>query len=243
MTQRTGRLLSHDPRSRGFAATPKTVTPVSVLHRLDAPALDQGNLSGCTGFAAAQWLNCGRNLVARRRYHQTTRNAFTTPYVKNYDGRALYSVATYHDDFDWLWPDIDNGSSGLGVAKALKVMGTIDRYEWTFSFGQFLAYAQHQPVLVGTAWTDSMFDPDGRGIIRVTGSLDGSGGHEYLVRGVNWPRKLIRIRNSWSADWGIKGDAYIYLSDMERLLAAQGDCVVPVVTPVVTPGSWWAAVI
>lgn len=240
MTQRTGRLLSHDPRSRGFAATPKTVTPTSVLHRLDAPALDQQNLSACTGFAAAQWLNCGRNLVARRRYRLTPRTI--TPYVGNGTGNALYSGATVHDDFDWVWPDTDFGSSGLGVAKALKAAEAIDRYEWTFSFGQFLAYAQHQPVLVGTAWTDSMFDPNGRGIIRpigsLDGSLDGSGGHEYLVRGVNWPRKLIRIRNSWSADWGINGDAYIYLSDMERLLAAQGDCVVPVVEP----RGWWTAV-
>lgn len=226
-TLSTGRVLNHDPQSRAFEHPRRIVRPVSVLHRLDAWALDQGNLGACTGFAAAQWLNCRISTYNRVAYNRFQYVTGKNLYTNNYDGRTLYSYATWHDPFDWVWLDVDGGSSGLGVAKALKAIGAIQRYEWTFTFNGFLAALQAQPVLVGTAWPDSMFDPDRNGIIHVTGNLDGAGGHEYLANGINWSRKLIRIRNSWSGQWGIRGDAYISFDDMEKLLAAQGDCVVP----------------
>jgi hypothetical protein len=204
------------------------IQPKSVLHRLDAPALDQGRLSACTGFAAAQWLNCGKAKNSRAKYNYTSRGRRDSRYVTNNGGIALYMTATQDDDFDWTYPPIDNGSSSLGVAKALRGFGAIDRYDWTFSFAGFLAALQAQPVLLGTVWTDSMFDPDADGIIRATTSLDIDSGHEYLARGINWPRQLIRIRNNWTPEWGINGDAYIPFVDMEKLLDAQGDSLVPV---------------
>jgi len=148
-------------------------------------------------------------------------------YTDNEDGRTLYHHATIYDPFPWVWEPDDEGSSGLGVAKGLKVIGAIDRYEWPFTFEAFIAANLQQATLAGTAWTNSMFDPDRNGIIRATGNLDDvDTGHEYLLRGVNWPRKWFRIRNNWTSEWGIKGEAYIPFDDMEKLLAAQGDCTV-----------------
>jgi hypothetical protein len=228
---RTGRVVNHDVLSRLYEHTRRAVRPVSVLHRLDAAALDQGALNGCTGFAAAQWLNCGKNVAARKRFwlHQSAgRSSSNGAYMHDSEAINFYCDATELDDFDWTYPPTDNGSSGLGVSKALKACGAIFRYEWTFTFTGFLAALQVQPVLLGTAWPDSLFDPDRNGIIRATGSLDIDAGHEYLARGINWPRRLVRIRNSWTPGWGINGDAYIPFSDMSRLLEAQGDCVVPI---------------
>jgi hypothetical protein len=229
MTLKTGRLVHHDPQSRQYEHPRRMIRPVSVLHRIDAPALDQNGIGACVGFAAAQWLNCRKGFVARKRYNYNSLHWLKTAYTTDSVGRRLYRMATQADDFSWTWPPSDNGSSGLGVAKALKAIGAIDRYDWTFSFAGFLAALQVQPVLVGTAWTSTMFDPDNNGIIRSHNIIDSDGGHEYLARGINWPRQLIRIRNSWSSQWGLNGDAYIPFTDMEKLLAAQGDCVVPIV--------------
>src|SRR5258705_3322999 len=223
---KTGRLLFHDPQSRNYEYPRRTVQPRSVMHRIDARALDQGNLSACTGFAAAQWLNCRPAYGNRQRY----RKPYPPNKYANYaDGVGLYMQATHQDEFPWVYPPADEGSSGLGVAKALKYFGAIDRYEHTFSFPAFLAALQAQPVLLGTVWPDSLFDPDRNGIIRVTSTLVTPNGHEYLAHGINWPRRMIRIRNGWSMDWGIDGDAYISFDDMELLLGAQGDCTVPIV--------------
>lgn len=228
METRTGRLVHHDPRSRGFEHGRTMIQPKSVLHRLDAAALDQGRLSACTGFAAAQWLNTSKAKNNRARYNQTRHNRYGQ-YTKYLDGVLLYQQATVDDDFDWIFPPTDGGSSGLGAAKALKDFGAIDRYEWTFSFAGLLAALQKQPVLVGTLWCDSMFDPDNHGRIVATRIDSATAGHEYLLRGMNWPLQLIRIRNNWTSQWGLNGDAYISFVDMEQLIKAQGDCTVPVV--------------
>jgi hypothetical protein len=225
---KTGRRLHHDPQSWDYEYHRRLVQARSVHHRLGAPALDQDNLSACTGFAGAQWLNCRAAVENRKRYNMFApgrRHA----YLKDFDGRWLYSQATKNDFFPWVWPEDDGGSSGLGVAKALLACGAIERYEHTFSFTAFLGALQRQPVLLGTVWPNSMFDPDLKGIIRATTSLDIDAGHEYLAYAINWPQKLVRIRNSWGSQWGLNGDAYIPFSDMERLLAAQGDCTVPIV--------------
>lgn len=225
---RTGRVVNHDPRSRNFAHRPVLMLrPRSVLHTLEADALDQGNLGACTGFAAAQWLNCSRTQSARRRFNETQMRVKTYR-LRNEHGVLLYRKATEEDELGWTYPPTDDGSSGLGVAKALKGFKAITRYEWTFTFEDFIAAATRQPVIVGTVWPDSMFDPDKLGVIRATTSFD-VGGHEYLVRGVNYVREQVRIRNNWTKDWGIDGDAYIPFADMRRLLAAQGDCLVPVI--------------
>jgi hypothetical protein len=229
MNRNTGRILHHDERSRQYAYAAPQTAPKSIVHRLHAGALDQGYLSACTGFAGAQWLNCAINLPARKRWNKRY-TGIGAGYLFSSDARRLYGAATQYDDFGWVWPPTDQGSSGLGVAKALKKQGVISRYEWTFDFDGFLAALQRQPVLVGTAWTDGMCYPSPSGVIHVhTDTLDGAGGHEYLAIGINYRRKLIRIRNSWGPRWGIAGDAYISFDDMKMLLAADGDVMVPVI--------------
>lgn len=238
----TGRLLLHDPASRGYEAPRRTVKPVSWLHRY-GPVLDQGKINGCTGWSAADWLNSAVALGNRRRYNAAILRDWgnvarprSNSYLTDLDGKAIYELATHNDPFNWVYPPTDNGSSGLGVAKALKAMGVIDAYLWTFSFDQLLAHGPTQPLLLGTIWTDALSDPDAKGVIRlgsaaqIRSAIDGGIGHEFTLRGVNWPRKLARIRNHWSADWGLGGDALIPLDDLEQMIVKySGDVMVPTV--------------
>ncbi|QPX62188.1 cysteine protease [Mycobacterium phage Indlovu] len=231
----TGRLVNHDPQSRAYAAPRRALRPVSWLHTM-GPVLDQGMVNGCTGWSGANWLNASRSLTARKRWNlaHSASLAAARRYVGNDAGEELYRAATRVDPFKWVYPPTDNGSSGLGVGKALKAAGAIESYLWTFSFDQLLAHGQIQVVLLGLLWTDAMSDPDAQGFIhigtdrQVKAAVDSGMGHEVTLRGVNWPRKYATIRNQWTEDWGIKGEARIPLAELERLVIDyQGDCMVP----------------
>ncbi|UXE04446.1 cysteine protease [Mycobacterium phage Funsized] len=233
MTPGTGRIRHHDPRSRAYAAPRRAVVRKSWLHKL-GPVLDQGQVNGCTGWTGADFLNAAIAIGNRRRYNARQPNPRYSSYLTDRDGLALYQAATRNDTLGWTYPPTDNGSTGLGVLKTLKSLGVIDQYLWTFDFDQLLAWGAKQPVMLGTLWTDAMSDPDSRGVIRIGSaaqvrSAEDSGmGHEYLLRGVNWPGKYATIRNHWTKDWGINGDARIPLGDLEQLvLAYKGDVAVP----------------
>ncbi|AXN53348.1 hypothetical protein PBI_THONKO_77 [Mycobacterium phage Thonko] len=228
-----GRLLHHDPASRAYGAPTAKPVPRSVSHRINAEALNQDGMNACVGFTFAQLLNCAAAMPVRQRFNR----ALGRPsrwLLEEAHALRLYELATEHDPFDWVYPPVDNGSSGLGGAKALHKLGMIGSYAWTFDFATAIGHAQLQPVAVGTIWTAAMDDPDSRGIIRigsaaqVNEALDRGIGHEYLWRGVNWPRKLARIRNSWGEQWGDDGEAWIPLDDLEMLIMKyQGDVCVP----------------
>jgi hypothetical protein len=230
----TGRRLNHDPRSRNFAAPRRVLRPMSWSHTM-GPVLDQGQINGCTGWSGADWLNSAKAIAHRRRWNLRHASARADAhYLGDPEGLELYKLATRNDPFRWVYPPTDGGSSGLGVAKALKSLGIIDEYLWTFDFSQMLAQAQAQPVLIGSLWTDAMSDPDAKGLIhigteaQIRSAIGSDMGHEYTLRGVNWSRKTARIRNHWSADWGTKGEALIPLAELERLIIEfKGDVMVP----------------
>ncbi|AYP70060.1 peptidase [Mycobacterium phage CRB2] len=241
MTKATGRLLHHDPASRAYAAPRRTLKRASWRHDM-GPVLDQADINGCTGWSGADWMNSAKGIEGRKRWnfhHGKSRLIEMRRYVGDDAGLELYKLATRNDPFDFTYPPTDGGSSGLGVAKALKSLGVIDAYLWTFDFEQMLAHGQAQPVLLGTLWTDAMSDPDSKGLIRIGSARqikaaeDSGMGHEYTLRGVNWPRKLARIRNHWTSAWGDDGEADIPLDDLETLIIAkQGDVMVPEVSAV-----------
>ncbi|AYD82063.1 peptidase [Mycobacterium phage Saguaro] len=230
----TGRLVNHDPRNRRYEAPRRAARPVSWLHRTDAEAMDQGHTNACTGFAAAQLLNAALAHGARRRHNDWAQRPHASRYLGHNEAVKLYSLATLSDSFGWQYPPTDGGSSGLGVGKALKGIGTITSYQWTFDFANALAWAQRQPVLLGTLWTAPMSEPDEHGVIHVGSTADlrraesVGMGHEYLWRGCRWDRRLARIRNSWGPTWGIDGDAYIPIDELEELVMEwRGDVMVP----------------
>jgi len=199
------------------------------------PVTDQNGYNGCVGWTWLDLLNSPLMAGNRRRWNAShTPARFTTAYLRNDVGLEIYKLATRADEFPWTYPPRDDGSSGLGGAKALKAAGVIDAYQWTFDFANLLAWGQRQPLALGTLWTDVMSDPDRDGVIHIgterqlkQADADGEG-HEYSLIGCNWPKKLGRIRNHWTEDWGLKGEALIPLDELETLVMSyKGDVCVP----------------
>lgn len=226
---RLGRHQEHDDASFRFAYTaappPK---PVTVIHDDAAPVLNQGHVGGCVGWTGADILDTALYTPVRN-----TKNG--SMYFNDADGLAFYTLATHKDNIAGFYPNEDTGSSGLGLAKALKYLGLIDRYLHCFSWTQYLAAIAHQPVAVGTLWTNKMFTPDNNGVVRV-GALNNStiaGGHEYMIRGHDEERGLNLCRNHWTPKWDkqgnlpkLPGEFWLPDQDLQLLLKNQGDVTV-----------------
>jgi hypothetical protein len=239
-----GRIVNHDPRSRAYTVSRRVIKPRNTSWENDAAILDQGEIGSCVGNTGAEWLNskvCSVNRshgtlpgwrtkalrhAGSSRYDHHLVNEPATTYMHEQQAVALYSLATQLDDaIEDTYPPDDCGTSGLGLAKAMRQQGFIYGFDWTFDFESFLAALQHSPVCVGINWTDGMMDPDSKGFVVDTGSV--SGGHEILARAVNFTQKYVTFRNHWGKSWGVKGECKMSFDVVERLLAQEGDVMVP----------------
>jgi hypothetical protein len=163
----------------------------------------------CTGYAAA---------------HRLGHGILPPEHITDGLARDLYSNATRLDTFDGEWPPTDTGSSGLAVAKAAAAAGYIGGYQHITDPGQLAAALAVAPVLVGTAWYGSMFDPIG-GYVYVDTDSGLYGGHEYLCDEITDSGDL-GFQNSWGPDWGRGGRFYIPRNQFLALLADRGDATV-----------------
>lgn len=223
-----GRITLHDPRSRSYAySRTAPIAGRSVRHRFDARNVDQFYTSGCVGYSGSNLLNCALAKESRRRFNAVYggHRGGWLRYLDNTDGLENYSQSTRRDPFNWQYPPTDSGSSALGLMKFWKEIGVITGYTWAFSFDQFLAALQHQPVLVGTNWYESFMEPDEDGVAQIGG--DSVGGHEYLATAILWGMRLIGFENSWGENWGLRGRFYLHFDTVERLLSEDGDVATP----------------
>lgn len=239
-----GRTVNHDPRSRAYTVSRRIMKPRNTSWENDAAILDQGDLGSCVGNTGAAWLNSKVCSVNRSRgtlpgfnvkplRHKPGRrisdhhlvNEPATSYLHERQAVELYSLSTGFDDDPDTYPPVDCGSSGLGLAKAMRQQGFIYGFDWTFSFEDFLAALQHSPVCVGINWTAGMFDPDKKGFVEDTGEVQG--GHELLARAVNFTQGYVQFRNHWGKGWGRGGECKMKFEVIERLLADQGDVMIP----------------
>jgi hypothetical protein len=221
-----GRHVEHDPRSLQFAhgVLPKTAIK-SVDWTRRAPIFDQGNLGSCTGNAATGLL-C-TDSAARTGLTSVTVDGHVLPVDEDL-AVQVYKLATTLDDVRGTYPPDDTGSSGLGAAKALKKLGLATAYKHAFSLAALKSALQSGPVMVGTVWLNSMFDPTSAGNITVDRNSEVAGGHEYVISAYDAGADQFRIDNSWSESWGIRGSAWITATDLQWLLSQQGDVTVPV---------------
>ena len=219
-----GRHIDHDPANRDYdfrTVAPKGLKTHDVSWAVDGLVLDQKLLSGCTGFAAAGL--CNTTMFKPLRNKLMEGKTLQYKHAVNF-----YRRATRFDPFPGVFEPNDQGSTGNAAAKALREAGYIDVYRWCFSFDAFVAALMTQPVMVGTYWTNTMFNPD-NGLVRV-GRLTNdniSGGHEYLCTGVRFSDNLLLFRNSWGSSFGKAGNFTMYIPEFQQLLKADGDVTVP----------------
>ncbi len=216
-----GRHVEHDPRSLAYPAM-GAVVQRSVLWGHHGPVLDQGDIGACTGNALADCINTDPFAAAR-----------PNGYLTEPDALKLYELATQLDDTPGTYPPDDTGSSGLAVCKAGVQLGYLAAYQHALGFNAFGAALQLQPVIVGTNWTEAMFEPDADGTVHPAGQV--AGGHEYLALGIDYTTQRLTFLNSWGESWGDGGRFYMSFTDFSRLLADQGDATVPVAVTTTPP--------
>jgi hypothetical protein len=245
---RLGRHIEHDPRSLAYA---HGVLPQSAIKTVEwtrrIPILDQGSLGSCTG-------NAGTGVLGTDSAGRTASTTVTiTPAgaaashglftagehaLDEAFAVALYSLATILDGVSGQYPPTDTGSTGLGVAKALKALGLAGSYTHAFSTAALNSALQTSPVMIGIPWLKSMFDTatDGRILVDHTSGI--AGGHELELCRYDASTGEYWVPNSWNTSWGDKGWAYFTAADLTWLLSQQGDVTVPAwaTAPTPTPG-------
>jgi C1A family cysteine protease len=132
---------------------------------------------------------------------------------------SLYEAAQQVDE----WPGSDyDGTSVRAGAKVLRDLGFVSEFRWATTVEEVaLALVSVGPVVLGTRWDESMFEPDDSGFVHPDGK--GVGGHAYLAIGVNRALGQVRCLNSWGPGWGAAGRFWLSYPDLDELLADQGE--------------------
>jgi hypothetical protein len=219
-----------DEASRGFGVVAKLEEQAKPQVRRSRSwkggvVTDQGREGACVGHGYTGFLNA---MTQQRRIAQATPYAFDLYHrIQHRDPWAGCSMGRRCP----IQPSGEqyDGTSTLDGAKELKDRGEISEYRWAFGLEQvILALGNVGPVVLGIPWYDSMYDaPNGE--LKVSGSK--VGGHCILARGVSVTKGYVILRNSWGPDWGLGGDARISFDDLGRLLADDGEAVVPIKVP------------
>jgi hypothetical protein len=207
-----GRLIQQDRKNLEHPM-PLVQVPSGVRRRMwnSAAVLDQGGTPQCVGYAGWGWLAGG-------------------PVVNHpkFSPADLYHWAQDEDE----WPgDNYEGTSTLGLMKALKKRGYIEDYVWAHDAETLVAWILTQgPVLVGTSWYMGMSNPDRSDFLELSG--ENVGGHEWRIIGAdrdkkcpNSKRGAVRMVNSWGRGWSDNGRAWLSFDDLDRLIKEDGEAV------------------
>lgn len=228
---RLDRVPFHDAKSRAYdvralLAAPAVLPPLRSFTWPNRFVTDQGREGACVGHG-----HIGRVVnapVAR------TRESDYDDVDVSAEAFQVYRHAQQVDE----WPgDAYEGTSVLAGAKIMRRDGLYESYWWAFNIDSvLLAIAYVGPVVLGIPWLDSMFEPRPSGLLDCSGRVDG--GHCIRARGVRLravlagesrePIEVVRFTNSWGRGYGLNGDVFIRIEDLEELLADEGDACVPV---------------
>jgi hypothetical protein len=202
---------------RRALGAPGTPLPTRRSWRIGSTALHQGDTHTCVGHAWRNFLRC-----APLQTEKAGPSSFDI-----YRKAVIVDEFRSNDDESRL-PDGDPGlASGTTVragAKAVMEFGRLKSFLWAFALQPGVEWVLTKgPVVLGTDWWSSFFQPDDENIVHLKANASIAGGHAYLWRGVDMKRGLALCTNSWGDEWGKSGDFYIPLRDLERLISDNGE--------------------
>jgi hypothetical protein len=188
--------------------------------------LDQGQTGTCVAHA---WMSL----------HQGSPIRFKADPA--FDAFALYRKIVLQDE----WPENDgeatapveqmqSGTSVRAGAKACQALGWLSGYVWAQSLDDIVRHvALRGPVVVGFTAYESIFSPDAKGFVGISGRV--VGGHAWVIDGINRTQGSVRCRNSWGRAYARGGLFWMTLENVERLLREDGEACAP--SEQVTSGS------
>lgn len=126
-------------------------------------------------------------------------------------------------------PGPHDGSTVHAAARVLESEGYISSYHWaSYMTDVVTALLDVGPVLVGSDWTEGMFNPtllpDGNYRLMPSAGDKIAGGHCYLLNGIDtrprewFPHGFVRVKNSWGTGWAKHGTAHMPIEVAEELL-------------------------
>lgn len=214
-----------DERSRAYPL--RAVASTINTHKRNklwktGPILDQGSEGACVGFG---WAG---DALANPVGVKLDRVSPEVPREPDAFARTIYWRARQIDE--WDGEDYE-GTSVLAGAKTMKELGMLKEYRWAFGVNDVIdGVLGRGPVVLGTYWYDSMYDPQ-NGLLKPEGEI--VGGHCYLAVGFRYKSGLLNgadgvvVQNSWGSDWGNGGLAVISVEDLDKLLRQDGEACVP----------------
>jgi hypothetical protein len=164
--------------------------------------LDQGQTGHCVGFGWAGWVDAMP----------------IEGNLQNADGHAIYYECKVIDHE----PLAENGSYVRSGALALRNRGRLAAFAFAKTTAELDSWINTQgPIVVGTTWTNDMFDVDAKGYVKPTGAV--AGGHCYLMLERIDSEDAYVFQNSWGAGWGQNGRFKMKRTDFDSLLQDDGE--------------------
>jgi Papain family cysteine protease len=164
--------------------------------------LDQGQTNHCVGFGWSGWVD----------------SLPVVGHYQNADGHALYYECKVIDGA----PHAENGSNVRSGALALRNRGRLAAFAFAKTTSEIDSWINTKgPVVVGTTWTEDMFNPDADGFVKPTGGS--AGGHCYVMLERRDDEDAYVFQNSWGKGWGQDGRFKIKTADFDSLLQDQGE--------------------
>lgn len=178
--------------------------------------LDQGSTPHCVGYA---WAGQGIAYPIADKWDESM-------------GEKIYYSAKIIDGE----PNQENGSTTRSGVQAFMQYAKVkdNAYAFAYNLDDIVTWVLTEgPVITGTDWYYSMFNPDPDGLVHVTGDI--AGGHEWMISGVDTVAKEFHCVNSWGTSFGVNGHFKISFDDYMILFNNQGDACTTLEIEIPTP--------